>query len=172
MSEAELHVLRARHIGGQMNKARRGALWMRPPLGFVTDARGQLALDPDPQIQGAVRLLFDTFRRTGSACAVVAHFTKHHIAWPSRITKGVRKGAVVYGALYHHRVLMILHNPRYAGAYVYGRTRQRKVVIAGQCRNRRLPRKWGKPNPRSLAFLGRKKRLPERSRPRLSLQRQ
>ena len=74
MSEAELHVLRARLIGGQINEARRGALWMRPPLGFVTDAHGQLALDPDAQIQGAVRLLFETFRRTGSACAVVSHF--------------------------------------------------------------------------------------------------
>lgn len=140
MSEAELHILRARLIGGQLNKARRGALWMRPPLGFVTDAHGHLALDPDAQIQGAVRLLFETFRRTGSACAVVSHFATEHIAWPSRLTKGVRKGAVVQGPLYHHRVLTILHNPRYAGAYVYGRTRQRKVVLAGQCRHRRLPR--------------------------------
>jgi len=140
MSEAELHVLRARLIGGQMNKARRGELWMRPPLGFVTDPRGQLVVDPDPQIHGAVRLLFDTFRRTGSACAVVAHFSKHQIPWPCRITKGIRKGTVVYGSLYHHRVLMILHNPRYAGAYVYGRTRQRKVVLPGQSRMRRLAR--------------------------------
>jgi DNA invertase Pin-like site-specific DNA recombinase len=92
MSEAELHVLRARLIGGQMNKARRGELWMRPPLGFVTDPRGQLVVDPDPQIQGAVRLLFDTFRRTGSACAVVAHFSKHQIPWPCRITNGVGMG--------------------------------------------------------------------------------
>lgn len=140
MSEAELHVLRARLIGGQLNKARRGELWMRPPLGFVSDARGLLTLDPDEQIQSMVRLLFETFHRTGSAGAVVQHFAKHHIAWPSRITKGMRKGAIVYGALYHHRVLLVLHNPRYAGAYVYGRTRQRKVVLAGQCRNRRLPR--------------------------------
>jgi DNA invertase Pin-like site-specific DNA recombinase len=140
MSEAELHVLRARLIGGQMNKARRGELWMRPPLGFIADPRGQLILDPDPQIQGAVRLLFDTFRRTGSAYAVVAHFAQQQIPWPSRITKGVRKGTVVYGALYHHRVLMMLHNPRYAGAYVYGRTRQRKMVLPGQIRMHRLRR--------------------------------
>src|SRR5882724_790010 len=69
MSEAELHVLRARLLGGQLNKARRGELWMRPPIGFVYDARAErLALDPDPQVQDAVRLLFETFRRTGSAC--------------------------------------------------------------------------------------------------------
>src|SRR5204862_1463081 len=67
MSEAELHVLRARLVGGQMNKARRGALWMKPPLGFVVNTRGQLTLDPDARVQPTVRLLFDTFRRTGSA---------------------------------------------------------------------------------------------------------
>ena len=55
MSEAELHVLRARLIGGQLNKARRGDLWMRPPLGFAYDANGQMVLDPDQQIQSIVR---------------------------------------------------------------------------------------------------------------------
>ena len=35
MSEAELHVLRARLLGGALNKARRGELWMRPPIGLV-----------------------------------------------------------------------------------------------------------------------------------------
>src|SRR5499427_7734174 len=57
MSEAELHMLRARLLGGQLNKARRGELWIRPPIGFVHDSRSQkLVLDPDEQIQGAVRL--------------------------------------------------------------------------------------------------------------------
>src|SRR5438034_3734922 len=74
MSEAELHVLRARLIGGSLNKARRGELWIRPPMGFVYEDRGRrLVLDPDAQIQGAVRLLFETFRRTGSAEQVVRH---------------------------------------------------------------------------------------------------
>ena len=70
MSEAELHVLRARLVGGQLNKARRGELWMRAPLGMVFDPGGKLMLDPDEQVQGAVRLVFDTFDRTGSAGAV------------------------------------------------------------------------------------------------------
>jgi DNA invertase Pin-like site-specific DNA recombinase len=55
MSEAELHVLRARLIGGQLNKARRGELWIRPPIGFAYDARQRLVLDPDTQIQDSVR---------------------------------------------------------------------------------------------------------------------
>ena len=140
VSEAELHVLRARLVGGQLNKARRGELWMRAPLGMVFDAGGKLMLDPDEQVQGAVRLVFDTFDRTGSAGAVVRYFQEQQIAWPRRVAKGPRPGALVFGELERDRVLSILHNPRYAGAYVYGRTRQRKLRLAGQVRNRRLPR--------------------------------
>ena len=140
MSEAELHVLRARLIGGQMNKARRGELWMRPPMGFVVNARGQVIVDPDEQVQLAVRLVFDTFRRTGSAGAVVRQFRDDGLLLPRRLVTGVRAGTLVFGPLDHPRVLNILHNPRYTGAYVYGRTRQRKVHVAGQIRYRRLPR--------------------------------
>jgi DNA invertase Pin-like site-specific DNA recombinase len=140
MSEAELHVLRARLLGGQLNKARRGELWMRPPIGFVTDHTGRLSLDPDAQIQDTVRLLFETFRRTGSAQKVVRHFAQEKIRWPRRPYTGGRAGQIVFAPLAHSRVLGILHNPRYAGAFVYGRTRQRKVIIAGQMRYRRLTR--------------------------------
>ena len=140
VSEAELHVLRARLVGGQLNKARRGELWMRAPLGMVFDAGGKLMLDPDEQVQGAVRLVFDTFDRTGSAGAVVRYFQQQQIAWPRRVAKRPRPGALVFGELERDRVLAILHNPRYAGAYVYGRTRQRKLRLAGQARYRRLPR--------------------------------
>ena len=133
-------VLRARLIGGQLNKARRGELWIRPPLGFVVDPAGKLILDPDEQVQSAVRLVFGTFGRTGSAGAVVRYFQQQQVAWPQRVIKGLRAGVLVFGELERHRVLDILHNPRYAGAYVYGRTRQRKVCLTGQARYRRLPR--------------------------------
>ena len=140
MSEAELHVLRARLIGGQLNKARRGELAMPTPLGYVVGPDRKLMLDPDEQIQGVVRLVFDTFQRTGSAGAVVRHFREQALAWPQRVATGPRAGTFVAGTLGRTRVLDILHNPRYAGAYVYGRTRQRKLRLAGQCGYRRLPR--------------------------------
>src|SRR5487761_1510753 len=140
MSEAELHLLRARLIGGQLNKARRGELWMKPPMGFAYDSSGRVVFDPDQQVQGAVRLLFETFRRTGSAMRVVHHFKTEGVLWPRRIVKGARAGELVFGPLEHSRVLDILHNPRYAGAFVYGQTRQRKVRIGGQPRYRRLKR--------------------------------
>jgi DNA invertase Pin-like site-specific DNA recombinase len=141
MSEAELHMLRARLLGGQLNKARRGELWMNPPIGYIYDTGGErLVLDPDEQIQAAVRVLFETFRRTGSAGRVVHHFTTEGILWPRRIRTGARAGDIVFSPLERSRVLNVLHNPRYAGAFVYGRTRQRKIAVGGQCRYRRLPR--------------------------------
>ena len=75
MSEAELHVLRARLQGGIRNKARRGELFVRPAMGFVYNADGKLVIDPDQQVQQSVRVLFETFRRTGSAMATVKFFT-------------------------------------------------------------------------------------------------
>jgi Recombinase len=105
---------------------------MRPPIGFVIDRTGQLSLDPDAQIQDTVRLLFETFRRTGSAQKVVRHFAQETILWPRRLYTGGRAGQIVFAPLAHSRALGMLHNPRYAGAFVYGRTRQRKVILAGQ----------------------------------------
>lgn len=140
MSEAELHVLQARLLGGQINKARRGELYLRPPIGFIYDGQKHMVLDPDEQIQRTVRLVFETFRRCGSAEGVVRHFAAEAILFPRRLVTGPRSGEVVFVPLEHYRVLQLLHNPRYTGAYVYGRTRQRKIVVGTSARYRRLPR--------------------------------
>ncbi|MGH8142373.1 MAG: recombinase family protein [Steroidobacteraceae bacterium] len=123
MSEAELHVLKARLLGGQRNKAKRGELEMALPIGLVYDAAGAVILDPDQQVQQSIRLLFDTFREIQSATAVVRRFLREGIRFPRRIRRGIGKGDVVWGSIEHCRVIQILHNPRYAGAYVYGRTK-------------------------------------------------
>jgi DNA invertase Pin-like site-specific DNA recombinase len=127
MSEAELHVLRARLIGGMLNKARRGELQCRLPIGFVYDAAGRVVLDPDQQVQQTLRVLFETFRRTGSASATVKSFRDQGLSFPRRYWQGPRKGEVIWGPLDHPRTLWVLHHPRYAGAFVYGRTHHRKV---------------------------------------------
>jgi DNA invertase Pin-like site-specific DNA recombinase len=128
MSEAELHVLRARLQGGILNKARRGELVIQPPVGLIYNSEGRLGLDPDKQVQHALRLLFDTFRRTGSAMATVRTFQRQGLLFPRRIHTGPQKGDLVWGVLGHSQVLRILHNPRYAGAFVYGRSHTRKTV--------------------------------------------
>ena len=138
MSEAELHLLRARLIGGMMNKARRGELRCRLPIGLVYDSAERVTLDPDSQVQGAVRLFFETFQRVGSAMATVKAFHQQKLRFPRRITHGARKGEVMWGELAHHRALWLLHHPRYAGVYCYGRSRQRKH---GKIRYEKLPRK-------------------------------
>lgn len=68
MSEAELHFLRARLQGGILNKARKGELPIPLPAGYVYDDAGKQVLDPDQRVRDAVRLLFTTFKRKGSAC--------------------------------------------------------------------------------------------------------
>jgi len=140
MSEAEMHVLKARLLGGQINKARRGELWLKPPIGYIYDCLQQMVLDPDEQIRRTVQLVFETFRRIGSAEGVVRHFAAEGILFPRRLSTGPRAGEVVFVPLEHSRVLQLLHNPRYAGAYVYGRTRQHKVIVGTSARYRKLPR--------------------------------
>ena len=131
MSEAELHVLRARLQGGIQNKARRGELFIRPAMGFVYNADGKLVMDPDQQVQQSVRVLFETFQRTGSAMATVKFFAEQGLQFPRHVHTGPNKGDTVWAGLEHSRVLRILHNPRYTGAFVYGRTRTRRTLEGG-----------------------------------------
>jgi DNA invertase Pin-like site-specific DNA recombinase len=125
LSEAELHFLKARMRGGMINKARRGELEMRPPVGLVYRDDGVLILDPDAEIQAAMRLIFETFDRTGSAMQTAKLFHEQGIRFPRRIRKGVNKGELHWVRAAHSRILQVLHNPRYAGAFVYGRVRTR-----------------------------------------------
>jgi DNA invertase Pin-like site-specific DNA recombinase len=126
MSEAELHVLRARLRGGILNKARRGELWSPLPIGFCYDANDCVVLDPDRQVQETINSFFGTFRRTGSATATVKTFRSQGLKFPQRARVGPAKGEVLWGELEHSRALWLLHNPRYAGAFFFGRSRQRK----------------------------------------------
>lgn len=125
LSEAELHFLRARMRGGLLNKARRGELVGPLPVGLVYDDQQRVQLDPDQQVQDALRLVFATFRRTGTARATVKHFRDEGLQFPRRLRTGPRQGELVWGVLGHARVLQVLHNPRYAGAFFFGRTRTR-----------------------------------------------
>jgi len=139
MSEAELHVLRARLRGGIVNKARRGELEMPVPVGFVYDAAGRVTLDPDHQVQDTIRAFFDTFRRTGSATGIVKAFREHQLLFPRHARHGIHNTGTRWVPLEHSRALWVLHNPRFAGAFFFGRSRQRR---RGEIRKviERLPR--------------------------------
>ncbi len=124
MSEAELHYLRARLQGGIISRARRGELKIPLPVGLVYDPLGKVVLDPDAQIRKTVTLLFDTFSRTGSAMATVKAFRKEGMLFPCRPGSG--GSGMIWNELTHSRTLQILHNPRYAGAFMFGRTRSQR----------------------------------------------
>jgi len=127
-SEVELHVLRSRLRGGILSKARRGELKTRLPTGFVYDHNDKIIIDPDKQVQQSIRLFFDIFQRTGAAFATVKAFAKDDVKFPCRLHLGPDKGGIKWQRLTSGRALSILKNPRYTGAYYYGRQRSRKNV--------------------------------------------
>jgi DNA invertase Pin-like site-specific DNA recombinase len=139
MSEAELHLIRARMRGGLLNKAKRGELATPLPFGFAYDDEGRVVLDPDQQIQQAIRSVFDAFRRVGSAFGVAKEFRQQCWQFPRLIRPPGGPAEVGWGDLEHNRVTRILRNPRYAGAFFYGRTRFQKKLEGGG-RSRDLPR--------------------------------
>jgi DNA invertase Pin-like site-specific DNA recombinase len=139
LSEAELHFIKARLRGGQLSKARRGELIMPLPVGLVYDAARHVILDPDTAVRGAVTHLFATFEATGSATACVKAFRAAGLLFPWRHLKGPRKGEIDWQPLAHHTVLRILHNPRYAGCFTYGRHAYHRPPGGTQTR-RPLPR--------------------------------
>ena len=77
-------MLRARLQGGILNKARRGELPLALPVGLVHDAAGRVVRDPDARVRTSVELFFETFRRVGSASAVVTYFRAHALLFPRR----------------------------------------------------------------------------------------
>lgn len=139
MSEAELHVLRARLIGGQLAKASRGELETKLPVGLVYGPDAKVVLDPDQQVQNALRTFFETFRRTGAATATVRSFREQSLLFPRLLQSGPRRGELVWGPLLHHRALRVLKNPRYAGAFAYGRSQGRRTADGREVRTP-LPR--------------------------------
>jgi DNA invertase Pin-like site-specific DNA recombinase len=126
MSEAELHILRARLRGGILHKAQRAALKLPLPVGLVYAEDDTVNLDPDAQIQQAIRVLFATFKRTGSAWATVKYFREQGLLFPRRVRSGPHAGEIHWAPLIHNTVLKVLRNPRYAGAFCYGRTHTTK----------------------------------------------
>jgi DNA invertase Pin-like site-specific DNA recombinase len=141
MSEAELHILRSRMRGGILSKARRGELRTPLPVGLVYDPLGKVTLHPDAAVQGALRHLFECFERTGSARAVVKEFAAQELFFPQRVRNGPRNGEIVWAALDHYRVLQVLHNPRYAGAFCFGR--KQAQYVNGKTSYLRMPReRW------------------------------
>jgi Recombinase len=125
MSEAELHVIKARLRGGILNKVRRGEYRCPLPTGFVYDEVGEVAFDPDSQVRETIAYFFETFLRVGSAAQTVKVFRKEGLFFPSRIRN---RAPTIFQPLTISTAIRTLNNPRYAGAYFYGRRQYRRAA--------------------------------------------
>jgi DNA invertase Pin-like site-specific DNA recombinase len=121
ISELELHTIRGRLTAGLLAKAERGELALQLPTGFIRDPSGVVTKDPDREVQERIALLFDHFLSVRTAVKVTRTFTTRGLALPRRD----RHGEVCWRRPTIPAVTDMLKNPAYAGAFVYGRTRQK-----------------------------------------------
>ena len=129
MGEMELHVMAQRLHANKRAAAERGELRTALPVGLVHDEAGDVVIDPDAEVQAAIRDVFAAFTACGSAYGVVAAFAGRR--FPLRAYGGAWAGQLRWGKLTHARVIGILKNPGYAGAYVHGRYASRRTVDPG-----------------------------------------
>lgn len=118
---AELHILRARMRGGLLNKARRGALALRLPVGFRRLGDGTVVQDPDDQVRTMLQTLFEQFAHLKTGRAVQRYFAQHQLQLPRYVQSGPDRGRLYWTRPTYQAIQQILTNPAYAGIFVYGR---------------------------------------------------
>jgi len=129
MSEAELHIIRARLDGGIRNKAARGELRRGLPVGFVWGEQdGEVLFHPDEAVTGALRTVFERFAEFGSARRVWLWFRSEGLSFPLQTMPAGMPGPIRWVAPTYHALHQVLTNPVYAGAYTYGKTRYERYV--------------------------------------------
>lgn len=137
MSEVEINLLKGRMLEGARNKAKRGELIYRLPIGFVKTEDEKIEKDPDKRIRNLIETVFAKFRESGSIRQTFFWFVHEKISFPRieyhRSGKEVLWEAPVYNTIYH-----VLKNPTYAGAYAYGKYQQRKCLDGNDIRKRRV----------------------------------
>jgi hypothetical protein len=127
MSEAELHILRARLDGGIRNKAARGELRRGLPVGLVWgEADGQTRWHPDEAVTGVIATIFDRFAVCGSVRGVWLWLREQGLRFPLQPAGYLRGEEITWVEPTYHAVHNVLTHPAYAGAYVFGKTRQRR----------------------------------------------
>jgi DNA invertase Pin-like site-specific DNA recombinase/transposase-like protein len=143
MSEAELHILRARLDGGIRNKAARGELRRGLPVGLVWgEADGEIGWHPDEAVTGLITAIFDRFAVTGSVRGVWLWLRDQDLRFPLQPAGYLHGADITWVEPTYHAVHNVLTHPAYAGAYVFGKTRQQRYVGEDdriRIRRRRLP---------------------------------
>ena len=146
MSEAELHILKARMLAGRNAKARRGELGKPLPMGYLRRLSGEVALDPDEQAQSVIRMVFDLLQRLRTVSGVLRYLVEHDIRMPVRVRGGPAKGELEWRRPSRPSLGDLFSNPIYAGVYAYG--------VRPIDRRRRKP---GQPGHRATAAASRRR---------------
>ena len=141
MSVVELKVLKMRMQDGKEEKARRGELKIRLPPGYVYDPFDKVVKDPDERVQQAISSIFQKFRELWSARQTFKWFHDNDISLPVNIWGGSNT-KLQWKTPSQSFIESALHNPFYAGAYVYGRRPNKTVFVDGK-----LTKKSGSPLP-------------------------
>jgi hypothetical protein len=140
MSEAELHVLKARLRGGILNKVRRGEYRCVLPTGLAYDESGAVVLDPDAQVRETIAHFFETFARVGSAHQTVKAFRGEGLRFPSRLRAPA--AGVIFRPLTASAAMRTLRNPRYAGTYAYGQRVYGRTIDGKKTQQKRACDDW------------------------------
>jgi DNA invertase Pin-like site-specific DNA recombinase len=140
ISEAELHILKARMLEGRRAKARRGELGKAVPMGYLHRPSGEVVFDPDEQAQATIRRVFDLFERLRTVGKVMRYLIEHDMRMPVRIRGGARKDELEWRRVNRASLQNLFANPIYAGAYVYGlRPTDRRRQMPGRPGTGRSP---------------------------------
>ena len=115
-SEAQWYNMRTQLCAAQMNKARRGELRLRLPVGLERLENGQVVLTPDQQVQGMLNLVFQQFARLGSGQKVLRYLRDQHLLLPRLTHAHIEWVRPAYQMIYS-----LLKQPAYAGAFAYGK---------------------------------------------------
>jgi len=140
MSELALETDIRRMVEARWNKARRGEFLIYPPAGYEVDEFGQLVLTSDLAVQDAIRTVFTKFDELGTARQVFVWWRDSQRQLPVRRAQ-LRGHPVVWVPPRYRGVLEVLHNPIYAGAYVFGRTKQVREIDPDDPRKIKVRRK-------------------------------
>lgn len=131
MSEFELSIFRQRSIEAIRQKAKRGEFRFQLPVGLCWGATDKIEIDPDVRVQNAVRLLFRKFQELESARKVLLWFQDQQITIPAARSREAAPH-ICWQRPRYSRIVAILQNPVYAGAYAYGRTGARTQLVEGR----------------------------------------
>jgi DNA invertase Pin-like site-specific DNA recombinase len=142
ISEYELVLMHNRLERGRLHKANRCALFLDVPFGYVKLPTGEVARDPDEQVQSTVQLVFDKFNELGSCKGLYRHLVRNKILLGMRLHRGPRRGQLEWRPPSRDTLYRMLHHPIYAGAYSYGRRRvdhKRTAASGGKLKMREVP---------------------------------